>query len=295
MADYLVRALAKEAGVRAFACVTTDSVNEAARRHQTSEVAGVALGRALTGAALMGALLKVKQRLALKFEGAGPLERVIVEGDSYGRVRGYVGQPQADLPRANGQVDLVGAIGRAGLLTVVKDVGMKELYESVVPLAASDFVTDLNDYFAQSEQIATAVQLGERLAEDGTVTLAGGLLIQDIPGKGQAGMVARLKERLQELPPVIDLLHAGNSPEDVLALLFAGMPYDLLEQRPLSFTCDCSWERTRAALLSLGAEEVSHLLETDGQAMVTCHYCHEEYLFDQYELEVILVELGAEG
>lgn len=292
MADYLVRMTAKEAGVRALACVTTELVWEAAQRHETSPIAGVALGRTLTGAVLLGALLKVKQRVALRYEGNGPLQRVMAEADSYGRVRGYVAAPSVDLPLVNGQFDLAAAIGRAGLLTVVKDLRLKEMVESVIPLAASDFNQDLQVYFDQSEQIATAVQLGEVLDETGQIVAAGGLLIQELPAQGQAGMVAMLQERWQELPPVADLLAEGHTPEAVLALVFAGMAYEVWEQRPLRFACDCSWERTRQALALLGAAEIAQLLETEGEATVHCHYCREEYRFNQFELEVLLTELA---
>lgn len=292
MEDYLVRMTAKEAGVRALVCVTTELVQEAAQRHETSPVAAVALGRTLTGAVLLGALLKVKQRVALKYEGNGPLQKVLAEADSYGRVRGYVTAPDVDLPLVNGQYDLESAIGRAGLLTVVKDLRLKEMVESVIPLAASDFNQDLQVYFDQSEQIATAVQLGEALDEKGQIMAAGGLLIQELPAQGRAGTVAMLQERLQELPPIADLLAEGQTPEEVLALVFAGMEYEVWEQRPLRFACDCSWERTRQALALLGAEEIAHLLETEGEAVVHCHYCHEVYYFNQFELEVLLTELS---
>lgn len=291
MSDYLVRVLAKEVGVRGFACLTTELVNEAARRHETAPLAGVALGRALTGVALLGATLKVRQRVALKFEGNGPLQKVLAEGDSYGRVRGYVNVPGVDLPLVNGAYDLEKAIGRAGLLTVVKDARLKQLYESVIPLATSDFVGDLSAYFAQSEQIPTAVQIGEVVDETGHISLAGGLLLQEVPQPGTVSAIPKLQDRLQELPPVIDLFQQGNSPEDVLALLFAGMPYELLEQRPLHFQCDCNWERTRQALASLGTAQIAELLETEGEATVYCHYCHEAYQFNAFELEVLLTEL----
>jgi molecular chaperone Hsp33 len=292
MGDYLIRVLAKEAGVRALICLTTELVNEAADRHQTSPTATVALSRALTGAALMGALLKVKQRVALKFEGNGPLRKIIVEADSYGRVRGYVDVPDADLPLIDGAHDLVHAIGQAGLLTVVRDLRLKELAEGVVPLAVSDIVGDLNDFFVQSEQIPTTVQIGEVVSADGRITLAGGLLIQDIPTQGSRATFAQLQDRLQEMPPLIDLLRDGQTAHQIVAQLFTGLEYELLEERELAFQCDCSWERTREALLSLGAAEIEHLRETDGEIMVTCHYCGESYLFDEFDLEVMLAELS---
>lgn len=294
MNDYLVRAIAKEGSVRAFVCLTTDLVNEASQRHQASPAAAVALGRALTAAALMGALLKVQQRVALKFEGNGLAQKVLAEADSYGRVRGLIGVPTIDLPLTEHGYDLTAVIGQAGLLSVVKDLRLKQLQESVIPLAASDFSEDVQVYFEQSEQLPTAVQIGEILDEDGRVVLAGGLLLQAVPTQEPSQLMATLQERLQELPPLINLLHQGQQPESALKLIFDEVPYDVLEQRPLQFSCDCSWERTRQALASLGAAEIAYLLETEGNTQVECHYCHEVYEFNQFELELLLTELGGQ-
>jgi molecular chaperone Hsp33 len=288
--DYLVRSLAKEAGIRAFACVTTDLVNEAHERHGTLPTATVALGRALTGGALLGALLRVGQRLAIKFEGSGPLEKIVVEADSHGRVRGYVARPEIDLPLLQEKYDVVNAIGQAGLLTVVKDVQLKELVEGVVHLETSDVEGDLTSYLEQSEQIPSAIQLGLTLAGDGQVKLAGGLLFQSIPPQGAEEM-ARIKERLQELPPVEALLEEEKSPEAVLAVIMAGISYETLEQRPLRFQCNCSRERTRRALLTLAREELEALLQSEGEAVVECHFCHEQYLFGREELEQLIEEV----
>jgi molecular chaperone Hsp33 len=288
--DYLVRALAKEAGIRAFACVTTDLVNEARERHGTSPTATVALGRALTGGALLGALLRVGHRVAIKFEGSGPLEKIVVEADSHGRVRGYVARPEVDLPLIQEEYDVVNAIGQAGLLTVVKDVQLKELVEGVVHLETSDIDGDLTSYLEQSEQIPSAIQLGLALSEDGRVELAGGLLFQSIPPQG-AEEIARIKERLQELPPVEVLLETEKSPEAVLALIMTGIPYETLEQRPLRFECNCSRERTRRALLTLAREELEALLQSEGEAVVECHFCHEQYVFGREELEQLIEEV----
>lgn len=294
MADYLVRILAREAGVRGFACFTTESVNEAIMRHKTQPTAAVALSRALTGVALMGALLKVKQRVALKFEGNGPLEKVLAEADAYGRVRGYVGNPDVNLTQADGQPDIINAIGQAGLLTVVRDLRLKELSESVIPLAVSDFQGDLIDYFDQSEQIRTTIQLGEVLTDDGRVQVSGGLLIQDIPTQGEDDTIIQLQERLQELPPISAFLKDGKTPEEILAILFEGIEYDILEKRDVQFQCDCSWDRSRQALMTLGMAELQQMIDSDEDVIINCHYCHQEYLFNEFELEVLLMEMAAE-
>lgn len=290
MSDYLIRALAKEVGVRALVCVTTELAQEAARRHETSPTASATLGRALTGAALIGALLKVQQRVAIKFEGTGAAQKVLTESDSYGRIRGYIGVPDFDLPLANGRPDIVGALGRAGLLTVVKDVRLQELVESVVPLETSDIAGDLANYLNQSEQTPSLVELGALLDESGRIHTAGGLLIQTLPPH-ETNSLDIVAERIEELPPVVDLLRSGNQPEDILELLFADMTYISLEHRELHFQCQCSWERGRQALVSLGAEELQHILENEGEAVVDCHFCHERYVYNAQELEELIHKL----
>lgn len=289
MEDYFIRILAKETGIRGLAAMTTNLVEEARERHGTAPTATVALGRALTGGLLLGALLRVGQRVALKFEGTGPLEKIVVEADRRGRVRGYVTPTEVDLPLLQDDYDIVSAIGRAGLLTVVKDLQLKELVEGVVHLETSDISGDLAAYLEQSEQIPSAVQLGVALDEEGRVLVAGGLLFQPVPPHGEAE-IAMLKERLQELPPVEALLETEQTPEKVLATIMGDMVYEELEKRPLRFQCNCSRERTRRALLMLGREDLEALLESEGEAVVDCHFCHERYVFGREELEQLIAE-----
>ena len=284
--DYIIRTIAKDAGVRAMACISTELSAEGARRHATQPTATVALGRALIGAALLGALLKVRHRLALKFEGSGPIQKMIVEADAYGKVRGYIANPAVD--RGTGLYDLQKAMGE-GILTVVKDVKMKDLMESVVPLVTSLIDEDLEFYLNQSEQIASAVQVGVVLGPEGEIAVAGGVLIQNL-GDQKGETIHLLAERLQEMPPVAELLHSGQTPETILAQLFGDIPYEVLEKRPLVFKCECSRERSEGALRSLGREEVQQLFE-EGQAIVDCHFCHERYFFTRDDLELLLDEL----
>lgn len=284
--DYIIRTIAKDAGVRAMACISTELSAEGARRHATQPTATVALGRALTGAALLGALLKVRHRLALKFEGSGPIQKMIVEADAYGKVRGYIANPAVD--SGTGLYDLQKAMGE-GILTVVKDVKMKDLMESVVPLVTSLIDEDLEFYLNQSEQIASAVQVGVVLGPEGGIAVAGGVLIQNL-GDQKGETIHLLAERLQEMPPVAELLHSGQTPETILAQLFGDIPYEVLEKRPLVFKCECSRERSEGALRSLGREEVQQLFE-EGQAIVDCHFCHERYFFTRDDLELLLDEL----
>ncbi len=290
MKDYMYLALAKKDGARGYAASTTHLVEEARARHNTSPTATVALGRALTAATLMSGLLKVGQRVALKWEGAGPLDKIIVEADSNGRVRGYVAEPEVDLPLAQGQHDVVEAIGSAGLLTVVRDLRLPELAQGVVHLATSDIAGDVAYFLEQSDQVPSVVEIGVSLNDDGSVAVAGGVLAQPLPPYDPA-IIDRIRDRVQELPPITDMLTGGKTPEQILDDMFTGIPHTLLSKYPVRFECDCSRERTRAALITLGREELQALLDTEGQASINCRYCHQDYVFDREELETILATL----
>lgn len=284
--DFLVRAIAKESGVRGLACITTDLVNDAQQRHRGAPTAGALLGHGLTAAALMGALLKVQQRIAVKLVGDGPLHKMVVESDAYGRVRGYVRHVTAELPGTPGQHTVREAFGD-GQLVVVKDLLMAELAEGVVPLAPGSVGENLEQYLTRSEQIPSLVEIDCVVDASGRVRMAGGVLVQALPTAEAAETVAALRERIEELPPLGDLLLSGKTPHDLLAMIFAGREYTVLEERPLSFYCSCSRERSEKALVLLGREEVASLL-AEGQAVVDCHFCHERYIFDRADLAFIL-------
>ncbi|MCA9945057.1 MAG: Hsp33 family molecular chaperone HslO [Anaerolineales bacterium] len=286
MNDYLVRALAREAGVRVIVSANTGLALEAADRHGTFPIAGIALSHALTGAALMGALLKVRQRIAMKFEGSGPLQKILVESDSNGRIRGYVSQPLIDLPYRDRE-QIAAALGDTGLLTVVKDTGLPELSESTVPLGNGNIAAELTYFLNQSEQIPSLIEISHTVDGEGTVQTVGGLLIQALPPY-ESDIVQQLRNSTQELPPVGDLLSSGKTPEEIAALLFGEMPYKILEKRPLHFECGCSRSRSEQALISLGAEELRQIIATEGETIVDCHFCHEQYLFSREDLEALL-------
>ena len=290
MNDYMYLALANTEGVRGYAASTTGLVEEARQRHGTAPTATVALGRALTAATLMSGLLKVGQRVALKWEGIGPLTKIVVEADSKGRVRGYTAAPEVDLPLVLGEYDIPSAIGKAGLLTVVRDLRLPELAEGVVHLATSDVTGDMVYFLEQSDQVPTAADIGVVLNEDGRVAAAGGILIQPLPPyKPEA--IERLKNRLQELPPVGALLADGKKPEEILDEVFEGIEHSLLSKYPVRFECDCSRERTLAALVALGRDEIQAILEEEGKAEISCQYCRTVYVFEREELEALLASI----
>jgi molecular chaperone Hsp33 len=288
--DYLVRSITKDGSIRGLAAVTTDLVEEARRRHGAYPTAAAALGRALTGGTLLGALLKSGQRVALKFEGDGPLKRIVVEAESNGAVRGYVAEPQVHLPPKNGKLDVAGALGRTGLLTVSKDLRLKEPYKGIVQLVSGEIAEDLAFYLAESEQVPSALALGVYVETNGHVAAAGGFLIQTLPPV-QEEVLDKLICRIRQLPSVTDLLRAGRTPEDILADIFTGLPYTTLEKYALAWQCSCSRERLEKALITLGWEELAGLAEGDENTVVTCEYCRQEYIFHPEELHQLSEEI----
>ncbi len=283
MNDQLIRVISDEANVRAMACLTTATVREACARHRTSLTASVALGRALTGAALMGALLKGRQRVALKFEGNGPLGKIVVEADPMCLVHGYVGNPAADLPLKGGRFDIPGALGRAGLLTVTKDLQLKSPYQGVVNLVSSEIAEDIAYYLTESEQTPSAMGLTAIPDEHGGIAVAGGFLIQSLPPANEAALDT-LTSRIKNLPPLARLFHEGASPKDILDRIFGDIPFEILGHQDVAFHCGCSRDRIEQALITLGPDEIRSLAERAEDTTVTCEFCREPYAFTPEDL-----------
>ena len=279
MEDYLVRAVTKSGSVRGLACVTTSLVREACRRHGTTPTATVALGRALTGGVLMGALLKDNQRLGLKFEGNGPIKKILVEADSSGGVRGCVGEPALALPMVQGRLDVAGALGRAGFLTVTKDLGLKRPYQGTVQLYTSEIGEDLAYYLAESEQTPSAVGLTTALDPDGNVTAAGGFLIQSLPPADEQ-LITRLIERIEAMESLSDLLCQGFGPEGLLTRLFVDIPLLALGRQDLCLRCNCSRDKVQGVLAAIDREELAEIVAEQGGVEVVCEFCKQRYRFD---------------
>lgn len=288
MDNYLVRVISSEANVIGLACVTTTLVAEACRLHGTYPTASAALGRALTGGALMGALLKRNQRLALKFEGNGPLKKIIVEADNEGIVRGFVGVPEVNLPPKNNKLDVAGALGPAGFLTVIKDFGLnEEPYKGIVQLRTSEIAEDLAYYFAESEQIPSAVGLGVYIEPDGGVSASGGFLIQSLPPSDET-VVEQVIRHIEGMPPLSEFIREGNTPEGLVDLLFNGISYHVLETRGLMYRCTCSREKIEGVLVTLGRKEIEELISENGAADIICEFCHQQFHFDTSQLKHLL-------
>lgn len=284
MSDYIVRATAGDGSIRAFAATTRELVQKAREIHHTSPVASAALGRLLTAAAMMGSMLKgEKDLVTLQIRGDGPLQGLVVSGDCHGQVKGYVFNPNVELPdKYPGKLNVGGAVG-AGYLDVIKDIGMREPYAGRIELVTGEIAEDLTYYFAQSEQTPSAVGLGVLVETDTSIRRAGGFMIQLLPGADE-GMVSRLEEKLGNVPHVTNLLDAGKTPEEILELLLGDMGLRILDRLPAAFTCNCDRRRVEKALISIGREELEKIIEEDGKANLHCHFCAKEYDFTKSDL-----------
>lgn len=289
MQDYLIRAMAFEGKVRAFAVLTTELVEELRCRHEAYPTATAAFGRAVSIGAIMGAMLKGEERLTLQIKGNGPLGQIVVDANAHGEVRGYMDHPQVDLePNSLGKFDVAGAVGKEGYIYVIKDLGMKEPYRGSVPIVSGELGEDFTHYFATSEQTPSAVSVGILINPDETVRAAGGLVIQLLPGI-EDEEIAALENKLSALPPLTTLLDEGLSLEAILGRLFESV--EVLDRLNIRFRCSCSRERVEQMLVSLGAEEIRKLIDQDEQTEVICHFCNEKYHFDREAMEAILESL----
>ncbi len=294
MPDYLIRVLSDKANVIGLACRTTQLVSLACRLHGTTPTATAALGRALTGGLLMGALAKPGLSVGLKFEGNGPLKKILVEADSEGTVRGFVGAPGVDVMVKDGKLHVSGVLGTEGHLTVFKDVGLDEPYQGIVKLRTGEIAEDIAYYFAESEQIPSAVGLGVFVETDGRVSAAGGFLVQSLPPSEET-TINHLISNIGKIRSVTDVLREGKTPEDLLGMIFEGIPYKTLEKKGLSFRCTCSRDRIERVLISLGCGELRHLMEEIGEAEVTCEFCRTPYRFSRDELEQLIRDIECAG
>jgi molecular chaperone Hsp33 len=287
MTDSIERVISKSGNFFGVACNTTELVAEACRRHDVGPLAAAALARALTGAALLAALLKDSQSVFLKFEGNGPLGKIITEAGYDGWVRGYVAHPHAELPLNNGCIDVAAGLGRAGFLTVVKDIGHNQKYPGTIQLYTSEIGEDLAYYLSQSEQTPSAVALAVHLEKDGSIGASGGFLVQSLPPADDT-VLSRLEHEIAAMPPLSRLLLDDVGPAEILSLLFKEVPHKKIGTRELSYACSCSRDKMEGALFTLGEEDIRQLLEKEGGADVHCEFCRQSYRFDKDDLERLL-------
>lgn len=283
MQDYLIRVVSPDGLFRAAAAVTTGLVGTICEKQQTDFTATVALGRLLTGGALLGCLLKGRQRLALSVEGNGPLGKMSVEADADGKIRGTIRNPIAGLPPAEGCFDVAGAIGKAGFLHVWKDLGLKNPYQSMVQLQSSEIAEDLAWYLTSSEQVPSSVGLGVELDSDGRVAVAGGFLVQSLP-PGDSNKIEILSEHIKDLPPTTSMLRQGLTPTEVLARIFGSDGFHVQQEIPLRFSCPCSQQQIEKMLTGFGSQELTSLVEEQESVEVTCEYCRNRYIFNREQM-----------
>lgn len=284
--DTLVRGSSTDGSIRVFAAITTELVNEAHRIHNTSATASAALGRLLTGAAIMGAQLKSESdSVTLQINGEGPLGIMIAVTDSSSKVRGYVANPQADLPlNAAGKLDVGGAVG-AGFFSVVRDLGLKEPYIGRTPLVSGEIAEDMTYYFAKSEQVPTAVALGVLVDTDLSIKAAGGYMIQLMP-EATEQTAERLTEIVENAPSVTEMIENGMSAEDIAFSVTNG--FDMLIENNAAqpeYKCKCSREKMERAIISIGKHEIEDIIKEQGEAEMNCQFCDKKYHFDKSELE----------
>lgn len=287
MADIIERVISESGNFFGVSCNTTRLVTEACRRHDAGPLAAAALGRALTGAALLAALLKDNQSVLLKFEGNGPLKKIVTEAGYDGWVRGYVADPHADIPLNNGRIDVAAGIGRAGFLTVAKEIGNNQKYPGTIQLYTSEIGEDLAYYLSQSEQTPSAIALAVYLNKDGSIGAAGGFLVQSLPPVEET-LLARLEKKIGVMPPLSQLLMEGREPSEILSLLFDRVPHKKIGRRELIYACSCSQTKMAAALFSLGEDDIRQLAEKEGGAEVRCEFCRQSYRFSKAELDKLL-------
>jgi len=290
MNDYLVKALAFNGQVRAYAVKSTDTVGEAQRRHYTWPVASAALGRTISAGVMMGAMLKGEENLTIKVEGGGPIGLILVDSDAKGHVRGYVSNPHVHFDlNEHGKLDVRRAVGTEGLLSVVKDIGLRDYFTGQVPIVSGELGEDFTYYFATSEQVPSSVGVGVLVNPDNSIKAAGGFIIQLMPG-AEDETITMIENHLNTVPPVSKLIDRGLSPEELLKEVLGEENVNILETLPVAFTCKCSKERFENAIVGLGEEEITAMIEEDGQAEAQCHFCNEKYLYTREELEELRKE-----
>ena len=292
MEDYMVRATAADSQIRAFAITSRALAEEARRCHNTSPIITAALGRLLAGGAMMGAMMKEeKDLLTLQVKCSGPAKGLTVTADSKGHVKGCPQVPDVLLaPNAEGKLDVSGAVG-PGILSVIKDMGLKEPYVGQVALQTGEIAEDLTYYFATSEQVPSAVGLGVLMNKDNTVRQAGGFMVQLMPFTEEP-VIAALEQKIAEVASVTDLLEQGLSPEGLLEQILGEFGLEITEKIPVGYRCDCSRERVTKALISIGAAELQEMAEEGKPIEVNCQFCDKHYVFTPEELKDLLESAG---
>jgi len=291
MSDYIVRATAANAQIRAFAATTVDITEYARRAHDTSPVMTAALGRLMTGAVMMGAMMKSEgDSITLQIRGVGPAKGITATADGNGHVNGYALNPQVMLPpNALGKLDVGGAMGD-GYLRVIRDMGLAEPYVGTIQLQTGEIAEDLTYYFATSEQTPSSVGLGVLMNKDNTVRQAGGFIIQLMPFVDDETL-EKLENALQNIDSVTSILDAGNTPEQMLEIILGDLGVEFTDRIDCSFHCNCDRSRVTKALISLGRDELSDMIAEGKEIELKCQVCNKAYTFSVDELKQIISQV----
>lgn len=285
MKDYVIRAVAADRTIRAFVAVSTNLVEKARAIHDTTPVAAAALGRTLTATAILGLMLKDEDsKVSVQIKGDGPVKQILAVANGKGQVKGYISNPYVDLPlRPDGKLDVGSAVGK-GNMVVIKDLGMKEPYVGQSELVSGEIAEDFTAYFAYSEQQPSAVAMGVLIDRDRTIKASGGFILQPLPGAAEETL-EKLENRLQAIESITSFIDKDMNPEEILGVLLEGFDFEILEKKEIELICDCSVERLEQALVSIGERDLKEIIEEDGQAELTCHFCNTKYHFDKAHLE----------
>lgn len=290
MKDYLIKATAYDGMIRAYAIRSTHTVEEARRRQDTWATASAALGRTMTITTMMGAMLKGDQTLTAKVEGNGPIGVIVADSNAQGDIRGYVTNPHVDFDlNKQGKLDVARAVGVQGNLSIVKDLGLRDHFTGQVPLVTGEISEDFTYYYAHSEQTPSAVGAGVLVNPDHTILAAGGFIVQVMP-EADDHIITQLEKHIETFPAISSLIEQGYTPEEVLQQLFKDATVNIHEQLPIQFRCKCSKERIERAIRGLGNDEIEQMIEQDGGAEATCHFCNETYHFTEGDLKKMLTE-----
>ncbi len=284
----MIRAIAAGGQVRAFAADTRETVEYARAAHNTSPVVTAGLGRLLTAGSMMGSMMKGERDvLTLKAEGSGPVGHYLVTADSHGNVKGYAANPDVILPaNAAGKLDVAGSLG-VGLLTVIKDLGLKEPYTGTCELITGEIADDITYYFATSEQTPSSVGLGVLMTKENTVNVAGGFIIQIMPDATEE-TISAVEEKITSITSVTGMLEKGMTPEDILQYILGDLELEILDKTEVAFVCDCSKEKVSKALAAINKEDLQGIIDDGEDIEIKCHFCNKTYGFSVEEMEKML-------
>ncbi len=292
MSDYIVRGMSMDGFVKVVAIRSTETVRRAAEIHRTTPNATAAFGRALTAASMMGNMQKVDNgSMTLQIKGGGPVGAIVCVSDSIGNVRGYVTQPNVPLvEKCPGKLDVGATVGTDGTLTVIRDLQMKEPYVGSVELVSGEIADDVTAYFAQSEQTATACALGVLVDRDQSVKVAGGYILQLLPGAPDE-VIDKLEEGIRRSGAVTPMLEQGMTPEEILGQVCGDLGVVFMETTEISYKCYCSRERVESALISLGRDELTDIMNEEKTFPVECQFCDTVYKFTPEDISEILKKI----